>query len=356
MIKKIYSENTIVWLTYIIIVIGLLLQFGASNTVETHQIFLKQIVWVIAGTIIFLFLRKFDYRNWQKLSLPLYIFFILLLMAVLVIGYGPAKRWIHIAGPIDFQPSEFFKIVFILILAKYFSSKSAEKLPVFLGGIILAGIPAFLILKEPNLGTCLLFIIIFFSLAYIAGAKKKHIFTILLIAVLISPFLWMGLKKYQRERLVVFLAPWKNPLGMGYNLLQSKIAIGSGGLLGTGYMKGTQTELSFLPAYHTDFIFCVLSEQFGLIGVIVFILIYLWFLERIAKIAFTTQDNFAKLVSSGILILFFLQIFINIGMASGILPVAGIPLPFVSYGGSSILASFIEISIIYNISRNSALF
>lgn len=355
--RKFGQEKLLVLESFVLTLLGLLLLFSASKGVglKSENIFIKQLVWVAAGTGIFFMIRNFDYRHWAKLSGVLYIVFFLLLMVVLAIGSGRAGRWIRV-GFFNFQPSEFFKLILIVTLAHYFSTRNVRKFSVLFVGIVMTGIPFVLVLLQPNLGTAFVFLVLFFSIAYLAGANKKHLFILLLIGLLMSPFFWMALKSYQKQRILIFLNPWTDPLGKGYNILQSKITIGSGGLIGKGFLRGTQTKLAFLPEYHTDFIFCLLAEEFGLFGVIVLFLLYYTFLSRIWKISDTTQDDFGKLVSAGIMVMFLTQIFVNIGMATGILPVAGLPLPFLSYGGSALLVCFIGTALIYNISKNNALF
>jgi len=278
-----------------------------------------------------------------------------LLLMVLLVGTGRAGRWLKI-GWFNFQPSEFTKFVLIIVLARYFSLRNIERFSTLFGGIIITGMLFLLILAQPNLGTAFLFIVIFFTMAYLAGARGKHLLILFLIGLLMSPFLWMGLKDYQKQRIMVFLNPWTDPLGKGYNILQSKITIGSGGIFGKGFLRGTQTKLAFLPEFHTDFIFCLLAEEFGLIGVAVLLFFYYVFLSQIWKISMTTQDTFGRLVAMGIMVMFITQIFVNIGMACGLLPVAGIPLPFLSYGGSALFVCFISVATIYNIYKNITLF
>ncbi len=345
--------------TSILTALGILLLYSASRSVSAVTsglpVYVKQIVWLFLGVLIFLWLKGFDYRHWNKLTHVLYFIILILLLVVLAMGTGRAGRWIRI-GWFNFQPSEFAKFILIIVLAKYFSVRDVQRFSTLLGGVLLAGIPFILILIQPNLGTAFLFIVIFFVMAYLAGAKKKHLLILVIIGILISPFLWMGLKDYQKQRVAIFLNPWKDPLGKGYNILQSKITIGSGGIIGKGFLKGTQTKLAFLPEFHTDFIFCLLAEEFGLIGVFVLLFLYYVFLTQALKITLTTQDSFGRLVGSGIIVMFLTQIFINIGMASGILPVAGIPLPFLSYGGSALIVSFICVATMYNLWRNTTLF
>ncbi|MFA5645135.1 MAG: rod shape-determining protein RodA [Candidatus Ratteibacteria bacterium] len=337
--------------------IGLLLLFSASKgvVIRFQAVFLKQLVWVAGGIFLFFGFRNFDYRHWRKLSLFLYFFFIILLILVFFVGHGRAGRWIRI-GFFNFQPSEFMKFVLIVGLAGYFSERQVERFSVFFGGLCITMVPFLLVLLQPNLGTAFLLLIIFFSIAYLAGAKRAHLFSVLTTGLLASPFFWMMLKDYQKQRILIFLNPWKDPLGKGYNILQSKITIGSGGIIGKGFLRGTQTKLAFLPEYHTDFIFCLLAEEFGLIGVLALLVLYYIFLKQIYNIMITTKDHYGRLIGGGVTALFFTQIFVNIGMASGILPVAGIPLPFLSYGGSALLVSFFCVAILYNLSKNSTLF
>ncbi|MCX7705450.1 MAG: rod shape-determining protein RodA [bacterium] len=345
--------------TAILAALGLLLLYSASRSISPVSIsvpvYIKQFLWLIFAILIFVTLKNFDYRHWHKLAHILYFVTLILLLLVLAVGTGRAGRWLKI-GWFNFQPSEFAKFVLIVVLARYFSIRDMQRFTTLLGGVLITGIPFFLILIQPNLGTAFLFIMIFFSMAYLAGAKRKHLLILLFVGILLSPVLWMGLKDYQKQRLIIFLNPWKDPLGKGYNILQSKITIGSGGIIGKGFLKGTQTKLAFLPEFHTDFIFCLLAEEFGLVGVLVLLFLYYVFLNQVLKITLTTQDSFGRLVGTGIMVMFLIQIFVNIGMACGILPVAGIPLPFLSYGGSALIVSFICVATIYNLWKNITLF
>ncbi|HON05452.1 MAG TPA: rod shape-determining protein RodA [Candidatus Ratteibacteria bacterium] len=345
--------------SFILTGLGVMLLFSASKGITSARtglpVYIKQMIWVFLGSLLFIWLKNFDYRHWNKIAGILYFVCFILLLIVLATGTGRAGRWIKI-GWLNFQPSEFTKFVLIILLARYFSTKDIEKFSTLLGGIIITGIPFLLILIQPNLGTAFLLIVIFFTMAYLAGARKNHLLILIIIGILMSPFLWMGLKDYQKQRLMVFVNPWKDPLGKGYNILQSKITIGSGGIIGKGFLRGTQTKLAFLPEYHTDFIFCLLAEEFGLVGVLVLLFLYYVFLTQIWKISMTTQDPFGRLIGMGVMVMFLIQIFVNIGMACGLLPVAGIPLPFLSYGGSALLVCFISLATVYNLHKNTALF
>ena len=352
--KKI--EFDIVSQTYILIFIGLILLFSASKGVITRfeGIFIRQFLWIIFGSIIFIFVKKIDYRNYRRFSLLLYFLILFFLVLVLIIGQGRASRWIKI-GWFYFQPSEFAKLISIITLSSYLTEKDPKKIGVFITSFIITGIPLILILKQPNLGTAFIFLIITLGILYEANFSKKQLFYLILAGIILSPVFWFSLKDYQKERILTFLNPQKDPVGTGYNLIQSKITVGSGGLIGKGFLHGTQTKLAFLPEYHTDFIFCLLAEEFGFIGVIILLWIYYNFLKNILKIVYLTQDRFAKLVGIGIFVMFLSQTVINIGMAIGIFPVVGIPLLFISYGGSSMLVSLISIGILLNIKENSTM-
>ncbi|MFA6281385.1 MAG: rod shape-determining protein RodA, partial [Candidatus Omnitrophota bacterium] len=208
-----------------------------------------------------------------------------------------------------------------------------------------------LIAKQPDLGTALILIFIFFLMGLVSANKKRYFIAIIISALILSPFAWNHLKDYQKKRLVVFLNPNAEPLGAGYTIIQSKIAIGSGQFFGKGFLAGTQNQFNFLPERHTDFIFTVIAEEWGFLGCLFLFLIYITIISRIIWIAGFQKDNFAKFVVLGTAYLFFLHVFINIGMTLGILPVVGVPLLFVSYGGTHLLVSFILLGVIFNICR-----
>ena len=354
--KSEFYKNNLLLQVYWLMFICLLLLFSASKGIITKEgFFLKQCLWIIFGTIACIFIKRVDYREHKRYAFIMYIGIIFLLVLVLLVGHGQASRWIRI-GWFNFQPSEFAKLILIIALSSYLAERNLKRANVFLISLFIVGIPFLLILKQPNLGTAFIFLIISLGIFYRAGISKKQCFTLLITLVLLSPVLWFSMKGYQKERILTFLNPQRDPLGRGYNLLQSKITIGSGGLIGKGFLQGTQTKLAFLPEYHTDFIFCLLSEEFGFIGIVVLLGLYYFFLMSILKIISSTQERFAQLVGTGILTMFLFQFLINVGMAVGLFPVAGIPLPFISYGGSSLIVSLISVIILVNIRENSTMF
>lgn len=354
--KKSIRENLLIFLSYVLIFIGLVLLFSASKGVITKEgFFIKQCIWVFLGTILMFVLRHFDYRVLRKIAYLLYFFILIFLVIVLIKGEGRAGRWIGF-GWFYFQPSEFAKLILVITLSLYLSKRDIRRFPVLLTSLIIVGIPFLLVFKQPNLGTAFLFVLIFLGISYIAGISRKQLIGLVLVVIILSPFIWTIMEDYQKERILTFLNPMRDPLGKGYNLLQSQITIGSGGFIGKGFLKGTQTKLAFLPEYHTDFIFCVLAEEFGFIGVVIFIFIYYFFLSKILEIIYFTKDIFGKLVATGIFVIFAGQFLINIGMTVAVFPVVGIPLPFISYGGSSLMVSILSVAVLSSIEKNSTLF
>jgi len=324
-----------------------------GGELKDQTIFYKQIMWLALAWIFFIGFSFLNYRLWFDFAIILYILNILLLIAVELFGKSAlgAQRWLDIGG-FSFQPSEVSKITAIFILARLFSSPDAKGLWRGIAvpfGLIMLNV-AF-IAKQPDLGTALILIFLFFSLGFFSSLKKRYFVILLLIALMASPFAWNHLKSYQKKRLIVFLNPNVEPLGAGYTIIQSKIAIGSGRMHGKGFLAGTQNQFNFLPERHTDFIFTVLAEEWGLLGSLFLLLIYFYIFYRIVEVINYLKDTFAQLVLFGIAFLFFFHVFINIGMTLGILPVVGLPLLFLSYGGTHLLVSFTLLGVFVNIYR-----
>ncbi|MCG2709732.1 MAG: rod shape-determining protein RodA, partial [Thermodesulfovibrionales bacterium] len=268
-------------------------------------------------------------------------------------GMG-AQRWLSI-GPLSFQPSEIFRLMFIIVIARHFMKLSGTMGLISIIKIFLAFmfIPLIILLKQPDLGTAVVLLIMFLSLSIVKGLQKKVGVLLIILGVISIPFLgnimWEGLKDYQKSRIVAFMEPEADPAGIGYHINQSKIAIGSGGILGKGYLKGTQGPFRFLPEKQTDFIFAVFAEEWGLVGSIFLLLIYLALILRGLDTALKAKDEFGRLLAAGITAMFSTYFFINVGMTLGIMPVVGIPLPFMSYGGTALLSNFIAAGILINI-------
>ncbi len=323
---------------------------------EQPIFYIKQMIWAGIGLIVLLLLLIFDYIWLKRFAYFFYFFIILLLILVLVIGKTSmgARRWLHI-GSIAFQPSEILRVILIIALSRWLSSFKGvitrlSFLPVF---IIFCAIPFLFLVKEPDLGTALILFAIFFLVSLTKGFEKSFITGLvifsLLACIVFGKVIWSGLKGYQKNRIVAFIDPGVDPSGIGYQIEQSKITIGSGMMFGKGYLQGTQGPLRFLPEKHTDFIFSVYAEEWGFVGSAFLLFLYFLLLMRGFDTAIKTKDDFGRFVAMGISFMFLIFFSINMGVVLGIMPVVGVPLPFMSYGGSSLVSNFIAVGILINI-------
>lgn len=312
----------------------------------------RQGLFALINVVIIFFILSVNYKTLARYATFLYWFNLIMLLAVMFVGTSAlgAQRWIQI-GAISLQPSEFSKIIMIICLASILEKRVGqlntfrEIIPVF----IYVGIPFLLVMKQPDLGTSLVFLSILFGMIFIAGISIKHLMMILGAGLAFLPVFWHFLKDYQKMRLTVFLDPNVDPLGSGYHIIQSKIAIGSGMLFGKGLFGGTQSQLNFLPENHTDFIFAVIGEELGFIGAAVILTLYLILLFRGVKIAAAAKDNFGTLLAAGITSMLTFHVLVNVGMTAGIMPVTGIPLPLMSYGVSALTTNLVSIGLLLNI-------
>ena len=314
----------------------------------------RQAMWAGIGLIGVLAALSFDYRWLERYAYFLYGGALLLLAVTAVLGSagGGARRWIGV-GPFSIQPSEFAKLALVVALARYLHRAVGDRtlrLRSLLVPILLLAPPALLILKQPDLGTVIVLGLTVAAVLLVAGLRLRFVFIVAAVLVPAVPFLWKHLKPYQQRRVVTFINPDADPLGAGYHIIQSKIAIGSGMLQGKGYLHGTQDRLNFLPEQHTDFIFAVFAEEWGFMGACVLIALYGALLLRCYLAATRARDPFGVLLAFGLTAAIFCQVVVNIGMATGSLPVVGITLPFLSYGGSSLLASMLAVGVLVNIS------
>ena len=295
---------------------------------------------------------NFDYRGLQNYGKKLYIINLVMLLAVMLFGHAAlgAQRWIQL-GPISIQPSEFSKLIMIICMAAVLEAKvgALNSLQDLLPVAVFVGVPFLLVLKQPDLGTSLVFMAIFFGMVITCGIRLKLLFGIFAAAIASMPILWQFLKDYQKTRIMVFLDPNVDPLGSGYHIIQSKIAIGSGMIFGKGIFQGTQSQLNFLPENHTDFIFAVVGEEFGFIGAVILLLLYLIVLWRGIQIAKKARDMFGRLLAVGITSMLAFHVLVNVGMTTGIMPVTGIPLPLMSYGISALTTDIWAIAILMNV-------
>ena len=312
----------------------------------------RQGIFAVVNAILAIFFMNFDYRGLSQHGRKLYVFNLIMLVAVMLFGHAAlgAQRWIQI-GPISLQPSEFSKLIMIICMASVLEERMGRlnTLQDLLPIAAYVGIPFILVLKQPDLGTSLVFLAIFFGMVIACGMPWR-IFTLIICAgVAALPVLWQFLKDYQKMRIMVFLDPNVDPLGSGYHIIQSKIAIGSGMLFGKGLFEGTQSQLNFLPENHTDFIFAVVGEELGFVGAVVLLLLYLIVLWRGIMIARDASDVFGRLLAVGITSMLAFHVLVNVGMTTGIMPVTGIPLPLMSYGLSSLTTNILAIAILLNI-------
>jgi rod shape determining protein RodA len=357
-----HFDWTLLGIVLLIASIGILNLYSTTSEGEISgtPLYLKQIFWLLIGLAVMVAIAFTEYRFYSDFAYIVYtvaFFFLLVVMGYGIITSG-AQRWIKI-GSISFQPSEFVKISLILALAKFFQRLPAREgyslkdLPL---PFLLLLLPMGLILKQPDLGTSIILLLVFFSILIFVKIRWTSLLTIGLVGAAILPLSWSFLKEYQKRRIITFFNPELDPLGAGYHIIQSKIAVGSGGIIGKGLMKGTQCRLGFLPEQQTDFIFSALGEEWGLIGSLIIVGLYFILILWGLRIAVQSKDRFGAILSFGVVAMLFWHIFINIGMVLGMMPVVGIPLPLVSYGGSFLLSTFIGIGLLLNISMRRFLF
>lgn len=354
--KAFKNFDFILFITVILLCIfGIVMIKSATLTFETNRFVKVQALSTILGFLAIVFLVLFDYQILGKFYIPIYIVSVLLLVAVVFFGTGAeqwgANSWLSIGG-FTFQPAEISKIGLIIFLAKFIEKNKAEiNRPLTLLKImVLAGIPILLIAKQPDLGTAIVFVFFVVVMLFAAGLDWKYIGYATLAGVLSLPVLWFSLENYQRDRIFNFLEPERDPSGTGYQALQARIAVGSGKVFGRGLFQGTQTQYNYLPEKQTDFIFAVVGEELGLIGGLALILLYTILLFRLIKIAKNSKDTFGSLMITGFAAMFLFHIWENIGMTIGLMPITGIPLPFLSYGGTFQLINLICIGIALSVS------
>ena len=338
------------------IVIMSLVIIGSATHVNTpseerYWFVQRQGISIVVDIALAVFLMNFDYKILQRYGNHFYVFNLILLILVMLVGQTAlgAQRWIAL-GPISIQPSEFSKLIMIIALAAMIEKRGkiqslSDVAPV--AGYVL--VPFLLVLKQPDLGTSLVFLAIFFGMVFVAGIRLRILAGIFGLGLAALPVLWHFLKDYQKMRIMVFMDPNVDPLGAGYHIIQSKIAIGSGLLFGKGLFGGTQSQLNFLPENHTDFIFSVVGEELGFVGCAVLLLLYLIVLWRGIRIAQDASDTFGRLLAVGITSMIAFHVLVNVGMTMGIMPVTGIPLPLMSYGVSSLTTNVMAIAILLNI-------
>ncbi|MCA1766229.1 MAG: rod shape-determining protein RodA [Desulfobulbaceae bacterium] len=340
----------------IVAAMGLANLYSATYSAEVgaSSYFLRQFYFYVFGSGLILVIISVDYRILLTLNYPIYIITVVLLCIALFFGdsVGHTQRWIDL-GFFRLQPSELAKLALIINLASYYYRKDTGKgftLKELVAPILLTGLPFLLILKQPDLGTALMLIAIFVSMTLFVKLKVRTILAMASAIICLMPIGWFYmLKPYQKQRILTLFNPELDPLGSGYHIIQSKIAVGSGLMFGKGYLQGTQVHLKFLPEKHTDFAFSVWAEEWGFIGSLFFLACYFFLILLALKAAGSARDKFGVLLCFGIASLLFWQAFINLGMLLGLLPVVGMPLPFFSYGGSSLITTLLGLGIIFNV-------
>ncbi|MFH1006308.1 MAG: rod shape-determining protein RodA [Candidatus Latescibacterota bacterium] len=405
--RKTHGDLLLILLSLLLVASGIVAIYSAGHHSGSEHLgnsYIKQMIWAALAMALLLAAALMPYRIFYALAYVCYGGMLSLLVLVLIAGtnVGGAHRWFA-AGPIHFQPSEWAKIATVILLARVLSDRkrTLEETGAFVLPFVLALLPMALVLREPDLGTALVFPVILFPMLYWAGARlatlffilspllslvcallgilsnhylpwglfvalllgiifmtRPHLSSILVLSVtnlvvgIATPFFWGRLHTYQQNRILSFLNPEQDPLRTGYQLIQSKVAIGSGGFFGKGILEGTQTQLAFLPAQHTDFIFSVIGEELGFAGVSLILIAFMVLIWRGLVIATTVKSPFSSLIAVGLISILTFHVFVNVGMAVGLMPVTGLPLPFLSYGGSSLSLNMILIGILFNLSAN----
>ena len=335
----------------VICLTGLFVLYSASG--QSLYLVKRQAVFMLFGFIAMITVAQFPVRFWERWAIVFYIGGLLALVAVMFYGVGAkgAQRWLDL-GVTRVQPSELMKVAVPMMVSSFLGKRyippSFQHVFISLALILL---PVLLIVDQPDLGTAILVFTSGFFVLFLAGLGKRYLLSTFLLVMAAIPTLWVFvMRDYQKQRVLTLLSPEDDKLGAGWNIIQSTTAIGSGGLAGKGWMQGTQSQLNFLPESHTDFIIAVLAEEFGLIGVLALCIAYFLFVGRCMLIALNSQSQFGRLIAGSLSLTFFIYIFVNMSMVSGILPVVGVPLPLISYGGTSVVALFLGFGILMAIS------
>jgi len=347
---------TLLGFVMILSVISVFEIYSATLHTKFHGFQKLQILWIAGGLVAMFVMSIIDYHKLLSWIYWLYGFCLLSLIAVLAVGQRVmgGKRWIRFPGGIHFQPSEWVKLVLIVVMARYFTNLVGRELTWrdILQAIAVVAVPMLLVLKQPDLGTALTYTPVLLIGLFLGGIGWKRASVLVLVGVLGMGAIWMSgkvLKPYQKARLTSFMNPDSDPRGSGYQILQSKIAVGDGGVFGRGASRGTQTQGDFLPIPYTDFIFAAFSEEHGFVGAVLVLLLYFFILMRLIQNAQTAADLPGSFLVMGVVAVLIFQIAVNVGMVLGLMPVTGIPLPLMSYGGSSVLFTFLALGMVMNV-------
>ncbi len=338
-------------ITILLLVYGILVIYSTTTAQVISQITRNQIIFASVGFVLLIVFTLINYRSFKGMAIYLYALTLILLGIVLILGRAShgAVRWLNV-GFFQLQPSEFAKLFMAIVLAKFFSSRTDDSSfkTLLISGLYVV-VPVLLVMAQPDLGTALVFLAIWLGMVLVSNIKKIYVLILGGVGIILMPIAWFFIHDYQRKRIITFFNPQADPLGAGYNVLQSMIATGSGRFFGRGLGYGYQSQLKFLPIQHTDFIFAVLAEELGFVGALVLLVLFFVLIIRVLRITFRASDSFGMFLSMGIFMMIVFQILINIGMNMGIMPVAGIPLPLISAGGSSLLTIMVGIGILESI-------
>lgn len=344
---------SLLFLTLSLCCVGVLQIYSATHDTKWDDAWWKQIVWLVAGVLVMWVVASIDYHWLMGHVYALYGLSIVGLISLFFIGtqvFG-ATRWIRLPGGFLFQVSEFVKIVVVLLVARFLTERKTRPMefPDFVKLVGFVALPMLLIMRQPDLGTSLTYLPILAAGVFLAGLRWQMWVTLILVAVLVLPLGWLALKPYQKQRILTFLDPNQDPQGSGYQVIQSQIAIGAGGMWGKGITQGSQTQLRFLPVPHTDFIFSAFGEEHGFVGVVVVLGVYFLLLMQIVQNAQLAADRAGMYICMGVAAMLLFHILVNVGMVVGRMPVTGIPLPLLSSGGSNLMTVFIMLGLVNNV-------
>lgn len=351
-----HFDLVLLLITLALIAYGLAMVYSATFDPELptgiDPLVSRHAIAAVIGLIVLIVMVSVDYRILANLGIPLFISAVGLLLVVMVLGrlaHG-AQRWIDLGG-FQFQPSEPAKLFMIAVLAKYFADNRERitQLRHVLISLAIVSVPAGLTLVQPDLGTCLVYLAIWFGMVVVAGLRLRHFLYLVGAMVAAAPFAWLVMPEYMRSRIHIFLNPESEPLGAGYNVIQAIISVGAGGMTGQGFLSGTQGQLHYLRVRYADFIFAVLAEELGFVGALVLFGLFALLFYRAMRIAILSSESFGRLLAVGILSMLAFQFFVNVGMNVGLLPVTGIPLPFISFGGTSLVTVLAAIGVLESI-------
>ena len=350
-----HFEWTLPFLALVVSAMGVMTVYSATHAPGDTGISpfaTRQLVSIGLGLTGMVMAVFFDYRRLDRGAVPIYVVGLCSVLAVSILGRvgGGSRRWIRL-GPMSIQPSEIMKVALVIMLAHLFARLREPRVGLreAIVPLIVTAIPAALILVQPDLGSAALLVFVAVTMLLFGGVRLRWLVALASPVFILAPFLWGHLKPYQQKRILTFVNPNEDPLGAGYHIIQSKIAVGSGQIWGKGFLQGTQNHLNFLPEQHTDFIFSVFAEEWGVVGTLALMLIYLILVLRGLAVAQKARDRFGILLSVGMIATVFWQVVINVGMVTGMLPVVGITLPFFSYGGSSVICLMVGIGLVMNV-------